>query len=184
MKDASLRSWLGAPMPVGQALLFALQIARGLQYAAEKIPGFVHRDLKPENVLVGVDKLAGTEVNRLRVTDFGLAAVLQKGSDQLQLDSDPVSMNSGHASALLAVSRTQLTHGVVGTPLYMAPEQWKGEPVGVYTDVYALGCILYEMLTGQRAAVGKNISELQAAHCTGKLWPLPAGLLGGMGELL
>lgn len=73
--DASLRSWLqpGRPMPIDQALLFALQIARGMKHATTKIPGFVHRDLKPENVLVGADYITGTNINRLRVTDFGLA---------------------------------------------------------------------------------------------------------------
>src|ERR1700752_2846964 len=76
MKDASLRSWMNAPMPVEQTLLFALQLARGMQYAAEKIPGFVHRDLKPENVLIGADKLPGTNINRLRVTDFGLVKIV------------------------------------------------------------------------------------------------------------
>jgi len=87
--DASLRSWLipGHPLPVETALLFALQIAWGMQYATEKIPGFVHRDLKPENVLVGADRLPETTpsqmgVNRLRVTDFGLAAVLEAGSKE------------------------------------------------------------------------------------------------------
>src|SRR5512147_825325 len=81
MPDASLRSWLtpGHPLPIDQALLFALQIARGMQHATEKIPGFVHRDLKPENILVGSDKLPGTNINRLRVTDFGLVKTLASG---------------------------------------------------------------------------------------------------------
>jgi len=172
MDDASMRSWMGAPMPVEQALLFALQIARGMKHATEKIPGFVHRDLKPENVLVGADKLPGTNINRLRVTDFGLAAILKDEVGRLK-DEEPES-----------IGRTHLTHGIVGTPLYMAPEQWKGEPVGIYTDVYALGCILYEMLTGQRAASGGTISELQAVHCAGKLRPLPADLQGELRDLL
>jgi serine/threonine protein kinase len=70
MPDASLRSWLitGHPLPSEQALLFALQIARGMQHATERIPGFVHRDLKPENILVGAEKLPGADINRLRVT--------------------------------------------------------------------------------------------------------------------
>ena len=68
-QDASLRSWLipGQPLPVEQALLFALQIARGMKHATEKIPGFVRRDLKPENLLVGADRLSSLETNRLRV---------------------------------------------------------------------------------------------------------------------
>src|SRR5512136_103484 len=78
-EDASLRSWLapGRPLPLDQALLFALQIARGMKHATDVIPGFVHRDLKPENILVGADRLANANANRVRVTDFGLASVLQ-----------------------------------------------------------------------------------------------------------
>lgn len=163
--DASLRSWLvpGHPLPMKTALLFALQIVRGMQHAVACISGFVHRDLKPENVLIGADKLPGWSANRLRVTDFGLAVILQANTSNTK---NPVSSN-------FSVSGAQLTHGIVGTPLYMAPEQWTGGPVGVYTDVYALGCILYEMLTGQQAAVGNSIEVLQHVHCAGNLRSLP-----------
>ena len=149
MEDASLRSWMGSPMKLDKALLFALQIARGLKHATTKIQGFVHRDLKPENVLVGADILPDTNVNRLRVTDFGLATMLEDESGRLTDEEDG------------AIGKTHLTRGIVGTPLYMAPEQWKGEKVGVYTDVYALGCILYELLTGQRVVDGRSIGDLK-----------------------
>ncbi len=78
-RDASLRAWLtpGQPLPAEQALLIALQIARGMTHAAETIPGFVHRDLKPENVLVGADRLSNAAINRARVTDFGLVKGLR-----------------------------------------------------------------------------------------------------------
>ena len=166
--DASLRSWLipGRPLPVETALLFTLQVARGMRHAVARIPGFVHRDLKPENVLVGADHLPGTTINRLRVTDFGLASVIQEAGSKRQ----NVGSVKQEASAM---RHTQLTHGAVGTPLYMAPEQWTGQPVGVYTDVYALGCILYEMLTGYTAATGDNPDDWARAHCTGDLRPLP-----------
>jgi tetratricopeptide (TPR) repeat protein len=171
-EDASLRAWLtpGQPLAVEQALLFALQIARGMQHATATISGFVHRDLKPENVLVGADRLPGTEpsqpgANRLRVTDFGLAAVLEAGSGEYGAGGDEASGE--------ALRNTQLTHGIVGTPLYMAPEQWRGERVSVATDVYALGCMLQEMAAGQRAAPGRSLTALQRAHCQGDLRPLP-----------
>jgi tetratricopeptide (TPR) repeat protein len=167
LPDASLRSWLipGRPLPLEQALLFALQVAWGLQYATEKIPGFVHRDLKPENILVGADRLPGTNINRLRVTDFGLVKTII-GSDM------PVTASNVEE---IKLNQVQFTRGV-GTPLYMAPEQWKGEPVGVFTDIYAFGCIFYEMLCGQYVADGKTISELQVSHCDGKLQSIPASL--------
>ena len=167
MSDASLRSWLipGQPLLLEQALLFGLQIARGMQYATEKIPGFVHRDLKPENILVGADRLPGTNINRLRVTDFGLVkTIADNGVPATSSNTEELKPN-----------QIQFTRGV-GTPLYMAPEQWKGEPVGVFTDVYAYGCILHEMLTGQHITDGKTISDLQELHCEGRLRPLPENL--------
>ena len=187
-EDASLRSWLvpGHPLPVEIALLFALQVARGMAHAVATIPGFVHRDLKPENVLVGADRLAGTVssqtgVNRLRVTDFGLAAVLEEAGSRMQ---DTGSKEQEAEGAPANVGRTQLTRGVVGTPLYMAPEQWRGEPVGVYTDVYALGCILAEMLTGRRVVEGGTLGVLERAHCAEKRRQLPAGLPRAVEEVV
>jgi len=170
-EDASLRSWLfhGRPLPPETALLFALQIARGMQHAVTRIPGFVHRDLKPENVLVGADRLPDTPINRLRVTDFGLASVIQEARSKRQDASD----RTQEASAM---RHTQLTHGTIGTPLYMAPEQWIGDTVGVYTDVYALGCILYEMFTGHTAAPIESLEALEYAHRTGNLRPLPENI--------
>ena len=167
MPDASLRSWLipGRPLPVEQALLFALQIARGMQYATEKIPGFVHRDLKPENILVGADKLPGANINRLRVTDFGLVKTITGGDKQAKADNEEE----------IKLNQIQFTRGV-GTPLYMAPEQWSGEAIGVFTDIYALGTILYEMVSGNFTAKGRTIEEIQKAHCKGKLQPLPISL--------
>jgi tetratricopeptide (TPR) repeat protein len=167
MSDASLRSWLipGQPLPIERALLFALQIARGMQYATEKIPGFAHRDLKPENILVGADKLPSTNINHLRVTDFGLVKTIFSGEMLAKAGNEEE----------LKPNQVQFTRGA-GTPLYMASEQWKGEPVGIFTDVYSFGCILYEMLSGQYAADGKTINELQVTHCAGKLRPIPASL--------
>ena len=181
--NASLRSWLtpGHPLPVQTALLFALQIARGMKHAVKTIPGFVHRDLKPENVLVGADHLSGTATNRLRVTDFGLAAVLEEASGRI---SESAISDSPGSQGVPAMHHTQLTHGVVGTPLYMAPEQWRGEKTTVTTDVYALGCILYEMLAGQHAAAGHSLATLERAHCRGDLRPLPSRLPPGVAAIV
>jgi tetratricopeptide (TPR) repeat protein len=182
LRDASLRSWLmpGAPLSVRQSLLFALQIARGMAHATTTISGFVHRDLKPENVLVGVDRLSNADVNRLQVTDFGLAAVLQDAGQRVA----GLAMTNGCSAIRDPLGRTQLTRGVVGTPLYMAPEQWRGEQVTAQTDIYAMGCILYEMLAGQQAAPGDGLAELERAHCEGRLRPLPRELPKSVADLV
>ena len=163
---ASLLSWLvpGRPLPVLQALLFAVQIARGMQYVTNKIPGFVYGDLKPARVLVSGGRLSQADVNRLRVTDFGLSTVLQA--------------EDIHWPELkeTTAGRTQLIQGVVGTPLYMSPEQWRGEIVTMATDVYALGCLLYKMLVGRHPVAGETVQALRSAHSTGNIRPLPVTL--------
>jgi serine/threonine protein kinase/Tfp pilus assembly protein PilF len=147
--NSSLRGWitLGQRAPISQSIAFAIQIARGLEYASGKISHFVHRDLKPENILVGADKLSNWDVNRLRITDFGLATVKSRISSLEKND-------------------------VAGTPHYMAPEQWQGRPLGIYTDVYAFGCVFYEMLTGNKAVSGKTLADIKNAHCNGLEFPL------------
>lgn len=166
---ASLLSWLvsGRPLPVLQALLFALQIARGMHHVTDKKPGFVHGDLKPESVLVGGGRLSQMDVNRLRVTDFGLASLLRAGD---------VQMPEGLSAPKASVERTQLINSVVGTPLCMAPEQWRAETVRTATDVYALGCLLYRMLVGRHPVAGTTVDALQNAHTTGNVRPMPVSL--------
>lgn len=158
-KSPSLRSWLrgGTKLPAEQALLFALHVARGMNYAVTKIPGLVHRDLKPENILVGYDGVA-------RVTDFGLASTLS-GLKNTKIGT--------LANAKENFGRTQLTQGVAGTPLYMAPEQWLHQQLDARADIYALGCILYEMVTGSFAAQGDDREELKAFHLAAKIKPPP-----------
>ncbi|TVL99932.1 MAG: hypothetical protein CV087_16050 [Candidatus Brocadia sp. WS118] len=162
--NASLRSWLiaGKPLSIDQSLIFALHIARGMKHAVSKITGIVHRDLKPENILVGQDGLA-------KVTDFGLATALGVENNQWNL-------SNFYTNDEISLERTQLTHGIVGTPLYMAPEQWEGAELDERTDIYAFGCILNEMLTGNFAFFEKNLKNLEKAHRTGRFRKLPLGL--------
>jgi tetratricopeptide (TPR) repeat protein len=173
----SLLAWFlpGTPLPVLQALLFALQIARGMHYVVDLMPGFVHGDLKPECILVNGGRLLQADINRLRVTDFGLAAVLC---------ADDISLPKTLKLDETAISRTQLIRDIVGTPLYMSPEQWRGEIAGTATDIYALGCILYRMLVGRHPVAGRTVQDLHTTHTTGNVRPLPANLPDPVIELV
>ncbi len=160
-KDASLRSWLtpGMPLSVDQALLIALQIVRGMRHATETITGFVHRDLKPENVLVGADRLSNASINRVRVTDFGLV----KG-----FRSEQVSQMQGEDEWIRRPGQLTRAGTVLGTPHYMAPEQWESTDVEVQADIYALGCILGEMVTGRMLVQGSMMGMVRQAHQGGQ----------------
>lgn len=170
-KTASLRSWLEAesPMPIRQSLLFSLQIASGMCYASKMFPNFVHRDLKPENILVGADRLSNFDANRIRITDFGLS--------RIQIDQITKFDNKSDEGKQIADLRhNKLTRGIVGTPLYMAPEQFQMGAIDTRADIYAFGCILFEMLTGYPPVNKSNYEEIMKAHSTGELLPLPHGI--------
>jgi Tol biopolymer transport system component len=142
-EDLSQRIARG-PIPLDEALPIARQIADALEAAHEQ--GIVHRDLKPANVKVRAD---GT----VKVLDFGLAKAL-----------DPSSGGSSEAmnSPTLTAHATQL--GVIlGTAAYMSPEQAKGKSVDKRADIWAFGVVLYEMLTGERAFKGEDISDTLAS---------------------
>ena len=127
------------PVAVRKAIQYALAIAHGLIAAHEK--GILHRDLKPENVFVTGD-------NRLKILDFGLAKLTQ----------DP----SAAGSSIVTAPATQ--PGVVlGTVGYMAPEQVRGLPVDHRADLFALGAILYELLSGRRAFSRDTAPETMTA---------------------
>ena len=145
LQGSTLRERLMAgPIQPHRAIQFAAQAARGLAAAHEK--GIVHRDLKPANLFV-------TKAGPLKVLDFGLAK-LTKIEDWAR---------KGESGGLGDTSSTPDLGQLVGTAAYMAPEQVRCERVDPRSDIFALGAILYELLTGRRAfSAGSYVETLSA----------------------
>ncbi|MBA9003424.1 serine/threonine-protein kinase [Thermomonospora cellulosilytica] len=122
------------PLPVGWAAAIAAQVCAVLAIAHDR--GLVHRDIKPQNLMLTRD---GT----VKVLDFGVATVLEAGP---------------------GLTRITHTGAVIGTPAYMAPEQLRGERPGPRTDLYALGCVLYEMLSGGPVFAATTAHAMIAKH--------------------
>jgi serine/threonine protein kinase len=130
------------PIPVDEALLIARQIADALEAAHEQ--GIIHRNLKPANVKVRPD---GT----VKVLDFGLAKAI---------NPEATGIVSGGLSMSPTITTPAMTQAgvILGTAAYMSPEQARGKAVDKRADVWAFGCVLYEMLTGQRAFEDEDVS--------------------------
>src|SRR6201998_3215978 len=130
-------------LPIEEALAICKQIAEALEAAHEK--GIVHRDLKPANVKV-------TPEGKVKVLDFGLAKAFA---------GETADSNPSQSPTLSAVATMQ---GVLlGTAAYMSPEQARGKAVDKRTDIWAFGCVLYELLTGKQAFAGDDITDILAA---------------------
>ncbi len=139
LEGETLRSELaGGRFSARKAMEYAIQIAQGLAAAHEK--GIVHRDLKPENVFV-------TKDGRVKILDFGLAKLTQ-------------AEGSPDATNLPTATEPGVVMGTLG---YMSPEQVKARPADARSDIFALGAILYEMLSGNRAFRGDSAGETMAA---------------------
>jgi len=143
-EDLAQRLGRGA-LPLSDAIEIATQIAEALAAAHDR--GIVHRDLKPANVRV-------TPEGVVKVLDFGLAKSLEadpsgSGGD---LSASPTRTSGGTASGV-----------ILGTAGYMSPEQARGKPADRRADMWAFGCVLYEMLTGRRAFVGETVTDALAA---------------------
>ena len=155
------------PLPPKAALAIALQIADALDAAHSK--GIIHRDLKPANVKI-------TPAAVVKVLDFGLAKLSSGHHD---------SETPQPGSTALTIDGTGFGT-ILGTPAYMSPEQARGEIVDKRTDIWAFGCVLYEMLTGRNAFARRGIVATLAAIAESEpdLSLLPAGTSPGLRRLL
>jgi Tol biopolymer transport system component len=133
------------PMPIDEALAIAKQIAEALEAAHEQ--GIIHRDLKPANIKVRDD---GT----VKVLDFGLAKALETTTAS--------SPNVTQSPTITSPAMMTGIGMILGTAAYMSPEQAKGRPADKRSDVWAFGCVLYEMLTNRRAFEGDDVSDVLA----------------------
>src|SRR3954465_14359215 len=145
--DLSQRIAHGA-IPVDEALPIAKQIAEALDAAHQQ--GIIHRDLKPANIKLRPD---GT----VKVLDFGLAKALE-------VQQDPTNSTPRSQSPTITSPAMLTGLGVVlGTAAYMAPEQAKGREADKRSDIWAFGCVLYEMLTGRRPFDGEDVTDVLGA---------------------
>ena len=143
LDGATLREELrGGPLSPRIAVEYAAQAAHGLAAAHEK--GVVHRDLKPENLMV-------TRDGRLKILDFGLAHEQQPTAPTVGDTQSPT------------LGRDTDPGTVVGTVGYMSPEQVRGEAVDHRSDIFSLGCVLHEMLSGRRAFARGTVAETMTA---------------------
>ena len=138
------------PLTSSEVLDLASQIASAL--AAAHAAGIVHRDIKPENVMVRSDGL-------VKVLDFGLAKLTDSRSDGVDAEAPTRAVNTEPGA-------------VIGTPLYMSPEQARGQPLDQRTDIFSLGVLVYELVSGRLPFDGSNTNEILAAILSDKQ-PLP-----------
>ncbi|MDQ3748089.1 MAG: serine/threonine-protein kinase [Acidobacteriota bacterium] len=154
VKGETLRQRIGRKrLETAKALDIAMQIASALAVAHEA--GIVHRDIKPENVMLREDGL-------VKVLDFGLAKLSEKNIVEYDVDSEALTPTQVHTNPGM----------VMGTAAYMSPEQARGLPVDARTDIFSLGVVFYEMLTGIQPFAGETTSDVIAAILKSEPQPL------------
>jgi eukaryotic-like serine/threonine-protein kinase len=143
LKAAPTEHHFGGAIAIDEALPMAKQICDALEYAHER--GIVHRDLKPANIKISSN-------DAVKILDFGLAKALEGDAAAMDISSSPT------------ITRMATQAGIIlGTAAYMSPEQAKGKSVDRRTDIWAFGCVLYEMLTGRQAFSGETVTDTLAA---------------------
>jgi serine/threonine protein kinase len=147
-KNPTLRSWMhpGVCLTLEKTLKLMLEVARGMKHATSQVPGLIHCDIKPENIFIAPD-------GRACVSDFGLATT-------------PVDIFDGLSESVLRYINTRSRP--VGTPHYMSPEQWRNRKVCISSDIYSLGCICLEMLTGHFTVSGNDVKTILEGHIRGQ----------------
>ena len=166
LQGESLRERLSrGPISVSQALDWAGQVAHAL--AAAHAHGVIHRDLKPENVFL-------TRSGQVKLLDFGIAKATPRVTEARGL-LDPTMSPAGSATR---------TGAVLGTPGYMSPEQVRGEPVDARSDIFALGTILHELLSGQRTFRSGSIVESGYSILHDEPAPLMPSVPAGVGQVV
>jgi serine/threonine-protein kinase len=151
-ETSDLRLQTSRALPLAEALVIARQIAEALEAAHEQ--GIIHRDLKPANIKIRDD---GT----VKVLDFGLAKML----DPVRAEGSGQRADAANVTASPTITTPAMTEAgiILGTAAYMSPEQAKGRPADKRSDIWAFGCVLYEMLTGHRAFDGDSVSDILAS---------------------
>jgi hypothetical protein len=153
-------------VPLGTVLDWGIQLAHGLAAAHRR--GIVHRDVKPENVFI-------TATGQVKLLDFGIAKLAEEVRGGTRGMMEPTVAPGGAATR---------TGSVLGTPGYMSPEQVRGDPVDSRTDIFSLGALLHELLSGERAFPGTSLVESGYAILNEDPRPLQSSIPSGVGQVV